>query len=836
MPKLIVKRKAEIIDEFVFDESKSAFMIGSDLDNDFIILDKKVSLKHLRIEKINDAFYLEDLKSAFGTHLNGRPVLNRVQIVDGDEISIADIHIVFDNISRTNFRTDIIDDEEIELIDDSDFENGISLDDFKKSKADSKHLHDALVADNAGLKATTEEFYEIEEVSEGTQTEGVKATDTDKEIIAKSTGRSYYLLAIYGPYLGKKYALNFGDTKIGRDAKLNDIILRKNEKGELDPSISRRHATVSFKNGSFSVTDKRSKTRTYVNQTKLNPSDEVPLNVKDEIEIVSDRKSTIFRLLAHDEIDFSPPKKAGVWWVRNKHRLFTVLSVLLGIIALLVMGRSIKVHSDIGKRPNPLKVFEEIWYQTNDDFSNAKLNGIDRKSLVGIGNLALADLTGDKNVDLIFSDLSGRLVALDGKSKNILWENQDIRVQNTISIVLTDLNENGLADVLVVGNDSRLRALDGSNGAEIWLSPILGESLSGPPVVSDLDGDGLKDISVASKAGQIHIGYGNIYTINWKTIQTGFPALSVASSWDWDSDGKSEVFIGTEEGKVLVIDGNTEKVVQVFDFNEGISKATGNLIRLHSIRNPVALTDINQNSVVDLLISSTSGNYLAVEGESFSRIWYEQLTLSTYSNGENLPPTLGDVDGDKIDDVVLVASDLIRIIKGSADPQKSKQVLWEFNLESTDVFVTPATLADVNKDNRNDIIIGSKLGTVYILSGENGEVLAQVNDEGNPAISPPLVADMDADGFMDILLIRKDYDIYRIQTNSSIRKNSVIWGQVYGNAQHTSRLSYKRPNTLSHNLYFAGSGFLLFGVILLNFAVRKKRQQLILRNQSPERI
>ncbi|MFQ5822673.1 MAG: FHA domain-containing protein [bacterium] len=830
MPKLILKRKSEIIDEFVLDDSKSSYTIGSDTNNDFIISDKKVSMQHIKIENINDSFYLEDLKSAFGTQLNGRPLLNRAQIVHEDEISIGDLTLVFDNKSKTNLKVEMVNNnDEIEIIDDDDFEDAISFDSFIYSNPNIIQDQITSEIENSVAQTYEEEFYEVEEASDDNQRKEFEARAQKSSNI--SSDESYYLLAIYGPYLGKKYALKFGDTRIGRDIKLNDIILRKNEKGELDPSISRRHATVSYKNGRFFVTDKRSKTRTYVNQIKLSPTDEVPINVGDEIEIVSDQKSTIFRLVVNDQLDFALPKKAGIWWIRNNHKLGTTLSIILCIIALWVLGHSIKNRVAINKKPKTLKVIEEMWYQTHDKISIIKNNGISKNTPIEIGNLALADLTGNKTVDIIFSDFSGNLLALEGESKKIIWVNKDIGVQSSIPIVLADLNENSLVDVLVVGNDSRLRALDGSNGAEIWLSPILGESLSGPPIVCDLDGDGLQDILICSKAGQIHLGYGDIYTMNWKTIDTGLAIHSVPSTWDLEGDSNSQAFLGTEEGKVLIINGATGKIAKVFDFNEGLSKATGNLYQVHGIRNPVALADMNQNKVMDLLVSSTTGNYLAVDSKSLTHIWHEQLPLNSDLKADNLAPALGDVNGDKMTDVVLVSNQLIKIIKGSADPKNRKQVLWEFSLDNQDAFVTPVTLADVNKDKSNDIIIGSKFGTIYILNGKNGQVIAQINNEGNPPISPLIVADIGGDSFLDIILMRKDLNIYKIQTNCSIQKNSVVWGQIYSDAQHTGKLNYISPKALSYNLSMTASGILLFGVIILNVAARKKRQLRLERNQ-----
>lgn len=70
MPRLIVKQKAEVINELILKGSQVSFKIGSEPDNDLVIDDKKVSMLHAKIERHANTYHLEDLKSAFRTFLN----------------------------------------------------------------------------------------------------------------------------------------------------------------------------------------------------------------------------------------------------------------------------------------------------------------------------------------------------------------------------------------------------------------------------------------------------------------------------------------------------------------------------------------------------------------------------------------------------------------------------------------------------------------------------------------------------------------------------------------------------------------------------------------------
>jgi len=68
---------------------RSVITIGRSEDCDVIIPDRQVSRHHATIHRQDDAWVLTDLGSKNGTFLNGQPVLQPVQLQDGDEIQVA---------------------------------------------------------------------------------------------------------------------------------------------------------------------------------------------------------------------------------------------------------------------------------------------------------------------------------------------------------------------------------------------------------------------------------------------------------------------------------------------------------------------------------------------------------------------------------------------------------------------------------------------------------------------------------------------------------------------------------------------------------------------------
>jgi pSer/pThr/pTyr-binding forkhead associated (FHA) protein len=70
MAKLKIKSKGKVIREIVLRADKD-LTIGRDQSNDLVLDNPAVSRAHARIYKTQWPFYIEDLKSANGTFLNG---------------------------------------------------------------------------------------------------------------------------------------------------------------------------------------------------------------------------------------------------------------------------------------------------------------------------------------------------------------------------------------------------------------------------------------------------------------------------------------------------------------------------------------------------------------------------------------------------------------------------------------------------------------------------------------------------------------------------------------------------------------------------------------------
>ncbi len=874
MPKLIIKKGNLLVKKVAIPETVLAFTVGSEQGNDIILEDEKISFFHLQFEKQNHDYYVRDLHSQGGTFVNGRKIAARTELTDSDEIAIGHHKLTFiqpqpaaqpapaaetseqQYAAALNFGDRMIGiptllnlnswlnngDSSSEKPGDFSIEAApeptATFSEFKPatggttSKATNNHTNQtkpiAELAHQVNHYVKPAINFEIDTLVQPQPTVSPKpavaesraAIEPETALISET--ENYYLIGIYGHYLGTKFKIRRPECKIGRDRKQNHIVIKRNARGKIDQSVSRRHATITFRNDQYFIRDKRSKSRTYVNQKMLGTDEEMPLNPDDEIEIMSDRKSHILRIVPDGEWDFSFPKKAGAWHVRHRLKIITVYSAILAVMGAFFLVKSFFAAMRITDQPEPLTAKEEEWY-------SEKTNGNTANSESGfLSYPTIADLNGDQSIDLIYVDDKGGLRCIDGKTKSPLWTNDDVQIAPNLPINIEDLNNNGRPDIIVATTDLRLRALDGNLGLEIWKSPILAGPLIAPPVVGDFNGDGLKDLAIASESNALYIGYSSLKNSRWVKIELDDPIRAAASVNDFEGDGTPSVLLGTETGKILLIDGSTQKIAGEINVNEELSKASGSFSQNHQIRSPVALGDLDGDQNNDLVILTNQGGLLALNGATLERFWYEMPdSLASYGQNVNQSLALGDLDGDRLLDIILVTpGGRLRAFKGMGQSKDRKMLLWEKPESAGEYFLEFPVLADFNKNGTADMFAANYQGQMYIFEGATGQALWKSSGSGRPIMGLPLIGDLDRDHTLDVLNVKSDGKFYKLATNSVIIEHPVVWGQLFGNSAHTNRLTFRVQNARIHYAYMAGSLLITLAIIGFNVIIRKKRRDL----------
>ncbi|KAA3657379.1 MAG: FHA domain-containing protein [Calditrichaeota bacterium] len=800
MPKLIVKHKAEVIDEINIKAAVNVFDIGRDEQNDLVINDKLVSGSHLRIERQGNQYIVRDLKSAFGTFLNSERVEKTEDLKSGDEIRLGDHLIAFDNPLEH-------------------LERAFTGNKSDDSTEESNQATDPVI-EAESLQTKRAEF-NIEQL----ESEIVSTTEAPAATEAKDTTTvmaPFYLLAIWGPYAGKKFQLKYGETRIGRDSKLNDIIIRENKKGEVDPSISRRHATVSYIDNKFHLNDKRSKTRTYVNQKLISENDDVILSAGDEIEIVSDQQSTIFRFTAENDWDFSPPKKAGVWWVRHRTKSLSTLAILMILAGLSLAGIGFMKRAILTQKPDTLTVEATKWRSLQGNNTANRILNNTNNTPETIPTHALEDFDADGFVDIAALNISENPILLDGKSKRVKWTISSFKVASDIPAVVVDINNNNLPDILYVSNNGQIIAVDGMIGAEIWMSPYFNGPFSGRPVASDFNGDGAIDVAIVQRNGKLHIGLNQIRAFKWIEADLQIETYAPLSTADIDLDGDYEILCGTERGLSIIVDGNSGSVLGVIDINDELNKARGTFYEENQIRYPVGVADLTGDKRPDLVISSIQGNIVAIDGASRSRLWEARLVSDiTLSSDYIFPFSIADLTGNGNADVlVATAEGEIQAFVGSGQNQRPQKI-W--SAQSHGSQLQNSAFADINKDQVTDIIYRNDSGSLIVLSGTDGRTLWTNTNQLKEETGSPFVADLQRDNYLDIVLLTKSNRVFQFRTNSKIPEGAVLWGQQFGSCENVLQSAFKLPSPLNATIMLAVGTFLIILGIASIVVMRRSR-------------
>ena len=794
MAKLILKQQDDVIAEYDLDVMPESFSAGSAEDNDIVISDANVNLNHLQFQMVQGRYTVRDIWSGFGTLYNGNQLVKTVALHHGDRLEIGDYTLVFE---EENIQQELHDE-------------GIKSQ-LERAAAERKFQDDlefSPYGDAQDDKVTHESAY----VGATSRTVNEPATENIASQRSTVPIRRYCLLAISGPYLGKRYFLDKEEIRLGQNPQLNDIVIQKGPWGREDTSIPPRQATIQVRNGRYYLRDNWSELGTYVNQHRLDVAEEVSLSPGDEIRIVSKLKSSIFRFVEYGNWDFSPPKKAGLWWVRNGRFVWLGLSVLIASICLILTIRSYSMHAMLLHRPDQVQAQGAKWLGVEETADNNRVQ-LDEAGFAYTPAPAMCDLNHDGIPDILYVNHKGNIAAISGQDKIPLWSPIQVKLEHPRSVTFTDLNHDGITDILAIISDSRLLIFDGSQGTLMSTSPAFADVLVGRPAVAEINGDRDLDVIIAGRNGMLHIGISQGWNQKWESIRFYGDSQIGASATDLDGDGQAEILIGSDEG-IVHIYSYKNKEFQKININEELRRAKSELFaEQNSIRCPVTTGPIHGKRL-GIFISTLEHNLIALEviedGGSTKRLWYGEFMAS----GRQYPtyhaaPVIIDFDGDNKSEIVL-SSHNGAVMAFTNEPLSGRALpMWMFipDSESDDAFIAEPGFADIDKDGVLDVVVAGVLGRLYAISGNDGSTIFEIPLSEYPFSAPPVIGDINADNRLDIVVIDVNYDLYKITTNTIVPRGSVFWS---GDA-----LNYVSKNFQARKVNYRRISIISFCTILL---------------------
>jgi len=160
--------------------------------------------------------------------------------------------------------------------------------------------------------------------------------------------------------------------------------------------------------------------------------------------------------------------------------------------------------------------------------------------------------------------------------------------------------------------------------------------------------------------------------------------------------------------------------------------------------------DIDNDGNDELLIGSYDGKVYAINSEDGSLHWsYEYSEESFYYVGA--PVTIADINNDEKYEIIFCNFNIVGVLS------EEGELLWNYRQNDYGTTFRGTVVSDIDDDNYLDIIFGNSNGELTALSGFDNSVLfcldlAEHFGKEYNMDSAPLVADFDKDGFLDVFI------------------------------------------------------------------------------------
>ncbi len=376
-------------------------------------------------------------------------------------------------------------------------------------------------------------------------------------------------------------------------------------------------------------------------------------------------------------------------------------------------------------------------------------------------------------------------------------------------------------------------------GEEVLLNPdkkqlIAQEFRPKEVAFADFNGDGLQDIATISLfSSQLTVSF-SIGDGQYQLAQTFSDPIysSSMATADWEGDGDTDI---------LVVDYKANAILSYINDGNG-NFALTDVIEIENERPySLAIADINQDGLNDLLLGSFNANVSAnslrdiitsVNGPSLR--WYTNQGDNQFSLYQDIPTegaffklAVGKLTGSSQFDIVGTAINLNKVL--------AYRLTASDYIESTifaDNYVYGVALGDIDQNNKTDVLVTSYYGQAVglLTQHQNGSFTANIIHQAEDGLTSVSFADIDTNGIDDIVWGEFDNRVVNwIPANSLktcvVNMNSnrtVVANFIEGTPDDTTNNNITPPPPLQDQSSSGGSYGLSGLLILAIYGYRKR--------------
>ncbi len=360
------------------------------------------------------------------------------------------------------------------------------------------------------------------------------------------------------------------------------------------------------------------------------------------------------------------------------------------------------------------------------------------------GQAAAGDIDGDEKLEIVFGAYRNDscVYCLNSEDGTLLWK-FNTGGCNDAAPLIYDVDNDGNLEVVVASSCVPTTfCLNGSDGSVIWTCPTRGTD--SPPSIADIDNDGKLEILHGEFEGWV-------ICINAETGVKEWEIL-VDSSTNWIQTAPTIIDINKDWQLDFVVASwgtDSSSSVWVYQGDNLELLWRSNLPQGH-IYHGTSYADIDNDGNDELLIGSYDGKVYAINSEDGSLHWsYEYSEESFYYVGA--PVTIADINNDEKYEIIFCNFNIVGVLS------EEGELLWNYRQNDYGTTFRGTVVSDIDDDNYLDIIFGNSNGELTALSGFDNSVLfcldlAEHFGKEYNMDSAPLVADFDKDGFLDVFI------------------------------------------------------------------------------------